>query len=123
MKSVKLLVLALVSLVVTAQAFAGTVWLSVGETRNLPSCGGQVKVNNGGNDKQLNLVFSKVKNCSNVIIGSKEYKIKGDQGKRNGSYTLVTADELRRGSYTAEASIESNSRVHADTIKVKFSVR
>lgn len=115
---------ALVAMMMSVSAFADHLTVKVnGKAKELPSCGGTVKVNNGGNDNQLNITFKNVEDCSYVILqDGRTYQMKQPQGERNGSYTILNANELRSGSYTTTVTVQSLSGKHWDIIKVPFSV-
>ncbi len=117
--------LALVLALSASTAFAGNVTASInGREVRLPECEGTVQINNGGTDNQLNAVFRKVKNCSNIEISSgKTYKMSQPEGQRGGSYTVFTAQALARGDYYTQINVYSNSKTHYDTVTVYFSVR
>lgn len=125
MKVSKMFGLAMVSALFAANAFAGFVSIGVGTgERALPSCGGTVEVNNGGNDNQLNVVFRNVQDCSNLSIPEKNktYKLQEQVRGRGGSYTVTTAEKKRTGFHSAELTLESNSGAHSDEIEVFYEV-
>lgn len=117
--------LVMVSALFASSAFAGYVSIGVGTgERALPSCGGTVEVNNGGNDNQLNVVFRNVQDCSNLSIPEKNktYKLQEQVRGRGGSYTVTTAEKKRTGFHSADLSLESNSGAHGDEIEVYYEV-
>lgn len=124
MKMSKMFGLVALSLMLSASAFADYVTAKVGgPAKYLASCGGTVKVNNGGNDNQLNITFKDVQDCSYVILqDGRQYQMKQPQGERSGSYTILTASQLRPGSYTTSITLQSASGKHWDIIKVPFTV-
>lgn len=125
MKLSKMFGIALISGLFAANAFAGYVSIGVGTgERALPSCGGTVEVNNGGNNNQLNVVFRNVQDCSNLSIPekAKTYKLQEQVRGRGGSYTVTTAEKKRPGFHSAELTLESNSGAHSDEIEVYYEV-
>jgi hypothetical protein len=106
-----------------SNAYAGYVSLRVGQSAYLPSCGGTIAVNNGGNDNQLNLVFSRVAQCSNYIdFQGRHYRLQGQQPNYFGSFTATTASQSQPGWQTSRFYVRSNSGAHADTIDVSYFV-
>jgi hypothetical protein len=104
-------------------AFAGYVSVRVGQSAYLPSCGGTIAVNNGGNDDQLNLVFSRVAQCSYYIdyLG-RQYRLQGQQPNYFGSFTATTAHQSQPGWHVSRFTLRSNSGAHSDTIDVSYYV-
>lgn len=107
-----------------SSAFAGDVYPKIdGSQVYLPSCGGTIQINNGGVNQQLNAVFRKVEDCSNVTLqDGRSYKMNQTPGARSGSYTVVTAAELNPGTYSTTIYISSNSGAHQDRAIVYFTV-
>ncbi len=109
-------------------ARAGTLVLPVNVQTDLPSCEGTVETNRNGN--QINIVFRKVKFCSNFDIvstgfgildaGYKAKKIpETSTGLRGGSFTIPQA-YIDRGLNIITVEVRSNKGAHSDTIKLVF---
>lgn len=114
-------------LAVGSVAQAARFTMTIGETGYLGSCGGQISINNGGSDDQVNVVLRNVKNCSNFDIltanGDSVYydskKIPGTNGNRDGSFS-VPSRFFDYGSNTVRVQVRSNSAEHSDIITIKF---
>lgn len=107
-----------------ASAHAGVVQMTVGESARLSSCGGQVTVNNGGRDNQLNVVIKGSQRCSVFRdFAGRTYNIPGNSGSFSGSFTATTADQNRSGNYSARFTIYAPNGGPNDQVEVTFRVR
>jgi hypothetical protein len=109
-------------------AQAGHLVLPVNVITDLPSCGGTVETSR--NNGSVNLVFRKVKDCSNFDILSTafgildaDYKAKkipqDSTGLRTGSFTIPKI-YIDRGINAIRVVVKSNSGAHSDTIDLVF---
>jgi hypothetical protein len=106
--------------------------LAIGQEKTLGSCGGSIEATESdtGNtgSEQVNLVFRKVKDCSNFDI----LKANGETLANYSSKKLQDQGALRGGSFTLpkkliatgmnyiKVNLKSNSGAHSDTITVRF---
>ena len=122
MNLVKYLGFALTFGLFASSAFADIDLTVGGGERSMSFCGGTVEVNNGGSDNQLNIVFRRVENCSNVDFNGRNYEMSGRQGARNGSFTILMADDRRAGEHTQFVKLSSDSGAHFEDIYVHYRI-
>ena len=125
----KFALLSLFSLFIMTAAQAGNITLSVGQTKDLPECGGSIEATESaqGAGDQVNLVFRSVENCSNFDILANNFEMTNykakklqDQKKGRGGSFTIPKKEIGDGLNMITVNLKSNSGAHSDNITVMF---